>query len=131
MRAAEAGKQVSVVVELRARFDEEKNIEWARQLEDAGCHVTYGLVGLKTHAKMTLVVRREAGHLVRYVHLGTGNYNPQLELYLRDSVNARELLPDGRYVRVRPKDGEAAVDAQMDIFALLRDEARRLRRRRA
>ncbi|MBD5454329.1 MAG: RNA degradosome polyphosphate kinase [Lachnospiraceae bacterium] len=74
-QAADNGKQVSVLVELKARFDEENNIVWARRLEKAGCHVIYGLLGLKTHSKITLVVRREADGIRRYVHLGTGNYN--------------------------------------------------------
>ncbi|MCR4814073.1 MAG: RNA degradosome polyphosphate kinase [Lachnospiraceae bacterium] len=73
--AAENGKQVSVLVELKARFDEENNIVWAKRLEKAGCHVIYGLVGLKTHSKITLVVRREEDGIRRYVHLATGNYN--------------------------------------------------------
>ena len=73
--AADNGKQVSVLVELKARFDEENNINWAKMLEKAGCHVIYGLVGLKTHSKITLVVRREEDGIRRYVHLGTGNYN--------------------------------------------------------
>lgn len=74
-QAAENGKQVSVLVELKARFDEENNIGWAKMLEKAGCHVIYGLVGLKTHSKITLVVRKEEDGIRRYVHLGTGNYN--------------------------------------------------------
>ncbi|MCI8372830.1 MAG: RNA degradosome polyphosphate kinase [Lachnospiraceae bacterium] len=74
-QAADNGKQVTVLIELKARFDEEHNIVWAKMLEQAGCHVIYGLVGLKTHSKITLVVRREEDGIRRYVHLGTGNYN--------------------------------------------------------
>ena len=73
--AAESGKQVMVLLEVKARFDEERNIQWAKKLEQAGCHVIYGLVGLKTHCKITLVVRNEESGIKRYVHLGTGNYN--------------------------------------------------------
>ena len=74
--AARSGKQVAVLVELKARFDEESNIEWAKALESEGVHVVYGLLGLKTHSKTALVVRKEGDRIRRYVHLATGNYNP-------------------------------------------------------
>lgn len=97
VRAAEAGKQVVVVVELRARFDEQRNLQWARRLEDAGAHVVYGVMGLKTHAKALLVVRREGDTIRRYVHLGTGNYN---------GATAR-LYEDLGLFSCRPELGEA------------------------
>jgi polyphosphate kinase len=84
MRASELGKQVTVLIEIKARFDEENNIEWAKKLERAGVHVIYGLLGLKTHAKATLIIRREEDRLQRYIHLATGNYNPQTSAVYTD-----------------------------------------------
>jgi polyphosphate kinase len=98
IRAAENGKQVAVLVELKARFDEENNITWAKSLEQAGVHVVYGVVGLKTHGKMALVVRREKDEIRRYVHLGTGNYN---------SSTARTYTDFG-LMTCRPEFGEDA-----------------------
>ena len=105
MQAVNNGKQVTAVVELRARFDEANNIEWARKLEEEGVHVVYGLVGYKIHAKVALVVRAEAGQIRRYVHLGTGNYNP----------STAKLYTDLSLLTCRPEIGEDATN----LFNLL------------
>jgi polyphosphate kinase 1 len=99
-RAVQNGKQVTAVVELRARFDEANNIQWARRLEESGVHVVYGLVGYKIHAKSCLIVRREGHHIRRYVHLGTGNYNP----------TTAKLYTDLGLLTCRPEFGEDATN---------------------
>ena len=117
IRAAERGKQVVVLVEIKARFDEEANIIWARKLEQAGAHVVYGLVGLKTHSKLALVVRREGSLLRRYVHIGTGNYNPK----------TARLYTDLGLLSCRPELGADATDLFNVLTGLSRQrEFRRL-----
>jgi polyphosphate kinase len=113
IRAAERGKQVVVLVEIKARFDEEANIVWARKLEQAGAHVVYGLVGLKTHSKVCLVVRREGTILRRYVHIGTGNYNPK---------TARVYVDLG-LLTVRPELGADVTDLFNVLTGLSRQQA--------
>jgi polyphosphate kinase len=133
IEAAQAGKQVLAVVELRARFDEMANVRWARKLEEAGVHVVYGLLGLKTHAKLSLVVREEVGGICRYSHVGTGNYNPKtariyddLGVLSSDPVLGEDLTvlfnqlsgfaPDAKYSRllVAPKTIRSGLIARID-----------------
>ncbi|MFH1475716.1 MAG: polyphosphate kinase 1 [Chloroflexota bacterium] len=112
IRAADQGKQVVVLVEIKARFDEEANIVWARKLEQVGAHVVYGLVGLKTHSKVALVVRREGTGLRRYVHLGTGNYNPK----------TARVYTDIGLLTCRPELGADATDLFNYLTGLSRQE---------
>ena len=112
IRAADQGKQVVVLVEIKARFDEEANIVWARKLEQAGAHVVYGLVGLKTHSKVALVVRREGSGLRRYLHLGTGNYNPK----------TARIYTDLGLLTCRPELGADATDLFNYLTGLSRQE---------
>lgn len=116
IHAAESGKQVAVLVELKARFDEAQNIEWARTLENAGCHVAYGLVGLKTHSKVSLVIRQEEDRLRAYFHIGTGNYNPK----------TANLYTDLGLLSCRPDLGADL----MDLFNFLTGYSRQLHYRK-
>ena len=116
MQAAERGKQVAVLVEVKARFDEAQNIEWARALENAGCHVAYGLVGLKTHCKLSLAIREEEDGLRAYYHIGTGNYNPK----------TAALYTDLGFLSCRPDIGADL----MDIFNYLTGYSRQIEYRK-
>ena len=140
-RAAENGKQVTAIVEIKARFDEANNIAWARRLEENGVHVVYGLIGLKIHCKVALVVRRVGNEIRRYVHLGTGNYNPRTargytdlsfftaRVQFADDVSALFNMLTGyseapRWARL----SAAPIDLQEKVIALINREAEKARR---
>jgi polyphosphate kinase len=127
-QAGELGKQVTTLIELQARFDEENNIEWAQRLERAGVHVVYGLIGLKTHCKLTLVVRREGQHLRRYVHIATGNYNPtssstytDLGIFTADEAIGEDASEFFNYLTAysAPKDYRKLLVAPVNLRAKL------------
>lgn len=135
IEAAERGKQVTVLVELKARFDEENNIEWAKRLERAGVHVVYGLLGLKTHCKTTLIVRREGENLRRYVHLATGNYNPEtsavytdLGLLTDDEALGEDATKLFNFLTAYKQDGDfkkllvAPINLRQKMLALIKRE---------
>jgi polyphosphate kinase len=139
-RAVENGKQVAVLVEIKARLDEANNIAWARRMEESGVHVVYGLIGLKTHCKVALVVRREGGGIRRYVHLGTGNYNPNtarqytdLSLFtsreeLADDASALFNMLTGYAVAPRWKRlAVAPMSLQKKVLSLIHREAKKAR----
>ncbi len=143
IRASELGKQVTVLIEIKARFDEENNIEWAKRLEEAGVHVVYGLIGLKTHCKTTLIVRREATKLVRYVHVATGNYNPDTSPFYTDLslLTARKEIGEDatnlfNYLTVYTKPDSfnklvvAPIYLRQEMLKLIRREAEHARSKR-
>ena len=119
IEAAENGKQVDVLVELKTRFDEENNIEWSRQLEDAGCHVIYGLDGLKVHSKLCLITRKTEKGIDYITQIGTGNRGARIQemfiTMLSDNVKAREQQPDGTYVCLTPEEN-APLNSQEYFF---------------